>query len=191
MMGAPKLCDDHTLQELVNAIQSGAKDEIEQADRLLVEYPEDGRLHFLRGSLLAGIGRSIEALSALRKAVELVPDMAIARFQLGFFLLTSGDAAEALSVWGPLALLPDGHYLRYFVGGLTHLIRDEFADAVSMLEEGIAANQENPALNGDMGLIIEQVGKLRADARGVTVEGEEMSATSMLLGQFAPNRTRH
>ena len=191
MMGAPKLCDDQTLQELVNAIQSGANDEIERADRLLVEYPEDGRLHFLRGSLLAGIGRSIEALSALRKAVELAPDMAIARFQLGFFLLTSGDAAEALSVWGPLALLPEGHYLRYFVGGLTHLIRDEFADSVRMLEEGIAANQENPALNGDMGLIIEQVGKLRAEPQGATGEGEEVSATSMLLGQFAPSRTRH
>jgi len=188
-MAAPKLCDDQTLQDLVTAIQSGANDEIERTDRLLVEYPDDGRLHFLRGSLLAGIGRSIEALSALRKAVELAPDMSIARFQLGFFLLTSGDPEEALSVWGPLALLPDDHYLRLFVGGLTHLIRDEFGDAVRLLEEGIGANQENPALNGDMGLIIEQVGKLSAKAQGDSAD--DVSATSVLLGQFAPNRTRH
>lgn len=188
-MAAPKLCDDKTLQDLIAAIQSGARDEIEQADRLLVEYPEDGRLHFLRGSLLAGIGRSIEALSALRKAVELAPDMAIARFQLGFFLLTSGDAAEALSVWGPLALLPEDHYLRIFVGGLTHLIRDEFTEAVRFLEEGISVNQENPALNSDMRLIVEQVGKLR-DGVGADTD-DDVSATSVLLGQFMPSRTTH
>jgi tetratricopeptide (TPR) repeat protein len=188
-MGSPKLCDDQTLQDLVSAIESGAMDEIEKADQLLSEYPEDGRLHFLRGSLLAGIGRSIEALSSLRKAVELAPDMAIARFQLGFFLLTSGDPADALSVWGPLALLPEGHYLRFFVGGLTHLIRDEFGDAVRVLEEGIAVNEENPALNSDMRLIVDQVFRLREGGQG---DGDdEVSATTMLLGQFAPNRTRH
>jgi len=189
MMAAPKLCDPQTLQDLVDAIQAGADNEIERTDRLLVEYPDDGRLHFLRGSLLAGIGRSIEALSAFRKAIELAPDMAIARFQLGFFLLTSGDPGEALSVWGPLALLPDGNYLRLFVGGLTHLIKDEFADAVQLLREGIAANDENPALNGDMALIVDQVGKLGKGAPG---DGDdEVSATSILLGQFAPSGTRH
>ena len=115
--------------------------------------------------------------------------MAIARFQLGFFLLTSGDPGEALSVWGPLALLPDGNYLRLFVGGLTHLIKDEFADAVQLLREGIAANDENPALNGDMALIVDQVGKLGKGAPG---DGDdEVSATSILLGQFAPSGTRH
>src|SRR4051794_38294993 len=122
MMPSSRLCDERTLNELVAALETGAGDEIERTDRLLAEYPDDARLHFLRGSLLAGIGRSIEALPSLRRAVELAPDLAIARFQLGFFLLTSGEAGEALEVWGPLALLRDGHYLRYFVGGLTHLI---------------------------------------------------------------------
>lgn len=189
MMVESKLCDDTTLQELVTALEGGAQDDLERADRLLVEYPEDPRLHFLRGSMLVGIGRSIEALPALRKAVDLAPDMVIARFQLGFFLLTSGDAAEALSVWGPLALLPETHYLRLFVGGLTHLIRDEFTDAVRILEEGIAANSENPPLNRDMSLIIEKVRKIGTDS---AVNGnDDMSATSLLLGQFAPPRTTH
>jgi tetratricopeptide (TPR) repeat protein len=189
-MAAQKLCDEKTLQDLVLALEGGAKDEIDRTDRLLAEYPEDGRLHFLRGSMLAGIGRSIEALAALRKAVELAPDMAIARFQLGFFLLTSGEAAEALSMWGPLALLPDTHYLRLFVGGLTHLIRDEFAESVRLLEEGIAANQENPPLNRDMSLIIEQVRQLSSTDK-TSDRDETISATSLLLGQFAPRRTTH
>lgn len=190
MMAAPKLCDDTTLNELIAALQAGATDDLQQADRLLSEYPDDARLHFLRGSVLIGIGRPIEALPALRKAVDLAPDMVIARFQLGFFLLTSGEAAEALSVWGPLALLPDDHYLRLFVGGLTHLIRDEFDEAAKALSDGVAANQENLPLNRDMNLLVEEIRKLGDDA-GTVSGSDEVSATSLLLGQIAPRRTTH
>ena len=88
MMAAPKLCDETTLNQLISTLEAGATDDLQQTDRLLSDYPDDARLHFLRGSILIGIGRPIEALPALRKAVELAPDMVIARFQLGFFLLT-------------------------------------------------------------------------------------------------------
>lgn len=181
------MCPDAELQDLIQAMQSDDRDELARADRLIAAYGEDGRLHFLRGSLLAAIGRPIEAMASLKRAVALAPDFAIARFQLGFFQLTSGEAADALGTWGPLALLPEGHYLRFFVGGLTHLIRDEFADAIARLNEGIAVNEENPALNRDMQLIIDQAaGLLRDQARGEHAAGEDgaTSATSFLLDQL-------
>jgi len=188
------LCPDDELQDLMAAMQSDDRDELARADRLIAAYGDDPRLHFLRGSMLAGIGRPIEALSSLRRAVELAPDFAIARFQLGFFQLTSGEAADALSTWGPIALLPEGHYLRFFVGGLTHLIRDEFDDAIARLQEGIAANEENPALNGDMQLIIDQVRavqKANNAGGGVAADADESSAsaTSFLLDQLTGRRT--
>lgn len=188
-----RLCDDQTFTALVDNIQKGQGDEIADTDRLLVQFPDDPRLHFLRGSLLAGLGRSIEALPALRKAVDLAPEFAIARFQLGFFLLTSGDPAEALSTWGPLAMLPADHYLRMFVAGLTHLIRDEFDSTIEQLEQGIAVNQENPPLNRDMQLIIDQVSGLRRGATlgegGADVAADEtISATSFLLNQFGSRK---
>lgn len=179
------LCSEAELQELMAAMQSDAGDELEQADRLISDYPDDPRLHFLRGSILASIGRPIEALPALRQAVELAPDFAIARFQLGFFQLTSGEAANALSTWGPLALLPEDNYLRMFVAGLTHLIRDEFEQAIVQLRAGIAVNDENPPLNRDMQLIIEQASALAAGAGPEAVEGEAASATSFLLDQLS------
>lgn len=179
------LCSDEQLERLMAAMQADEADELRQADRLIAEFPDDARLHFLRGSILASIGRPIEALPALRKAVEIAPDFIIARFQLGFFQLTSGEPAQALSTWGPLALLADGHYLRSFVAGLTHLIRDEFAAAIDQLHSGIAANTENLPLNRDMQLIIEQASTLLAQPAAPN-EGETTeSAASFLLGQFA------
>src|SRR5687767_2431003 len=149
-----ELCVDQELQELMVAMGTDDGTELARADRLIARYPNDARLHFLRGSILAGIGRPIEALPALSRAVALAPDFAIARFQLGFFQLTSGEAANALGTWGPIALLPADHYLRKFVAGLTHLIRDEFDEAQAQLREGITLNEENPPLNRDMQLII-------------------------------------
>lgn len=187
-MTMTNLCSDADLQDLMAAMQSDDRDEMVRMDRLISAHPDDPRLHFLRGSTLASIGRPIEALSSLKKAVDLAPEFAIARFQLGFFQLTSGEAVDALTTWGPIALLPEGHYLRFFVGGLTHLIRDEFPETIARLNEGIAVNDENPALNRDMQLIIDQVGEI---LRTTPTEGQgdsAASATSFLLDQFSGHR---
>ena len=184
-----QICSEERLQELVATMQNEQGDDLQECERLLVEYPEDARLHFLRGSILAGIGRPIEAMPALRRAVELAPDFLLARFQLGFFQLTSGEAADALGTWGPLALLPADHYLRLFVGGLTHLIRDEFTDALDQLRAGMAANLENPPLNNDMAMLAGQIEQLmRGDVENASGDA---SATSLLLGQFSDRGPLH
>lgn len=185
------LCADQDLADVMQAVQNETGDELLRLDRLVFQYPEDPRLHFLRGSILAGIGRPIEALTSFKEAVRLAPDFAIARFQLGFFLLTSGEAAEALSVWGPLAMLPADHYLRLFVGGLTHLIRDEFSETIRVLEAGVAANQDNPPLNRDMQLIIGRVRQIGESSTEQAGRDDTMSATSILLGQLTPSGRPH
>ena len=128
-------------------------------------YPDDPRLHFLRGSILAGIGRPIEALPALQaRRSRSRPISPIARFQLGFFQLTSGEAADALATWGPLALLPDGHYLRTVRDRADPPDPRRIRATIAQLRAGIAANEENPPLNRDMQLIIEQ-GRAKSPTR--------------------------
>ena len=182
------LCSDEEIGQLLAAMGANAPDELALAERLIQAYPEDARLHFLRGSMLAGQGRPIEAHAALTRAVELAPDFALARFQLGFFELTSGEAARALATWEPLQDLPADHYLALFVSGLRHLVHDRFADAIAALEAGIAANAENLPLNRDMQLIIDECRGLAPDGPA----GEtETSATSFLLDQFGTRGTTH
>lgn len=184
------LCTDEEMTELLAAMQVDG-DHVAHVERLLETYPEDARLHFLRGSMLIGAGRAIEAHAALSRAVTLAPEFALARFQLGFFELTSGEPARALATWEPLDDLPAGHYLVLFVTGLRHLIRDAFDEAVAALTHGISVNRENPPLNYDMQLIIDECRRV-AGGNGPSAtapEVEEASATSFLLDQFARGTT--
>lgn len=184
------LCDDDKMTALVTAMQA-EPDQVERIDTLLGEFPEDARLHFLRGSILIGKGRLIEAHRALSRAVTLAPDFDLARFQLGLFELTSGEADNALQTWGRLDRLADGHYLRTFVDGLRCLIRDDFAGAIENLSQGIALNQENEPLNNDMQMLIEQCRPLLAGGPVTQDSAEPASETSLILQQFASRKTMH
>lgn len=175
--------------EVLRAADADSNAGIAALEQALPNYPDDARLHFMYGSLLIGERRFIAAHAALTKAVELDREFHLARFQLGFFELTSGEAAAAQRTWQPLKALPAAHYLARFVDGLEHLIADRFADCIAVLSDGIAANHENPPLNGDMQLIIERT--RTALERGGSPEQSDddvVSATSLLLG--ATRRTR-
>jgi predicted Zn-dependent protease len=95
-----RLADDARIEALTRDMAQGAN-AAERIEALIVEFPDDARLHFLKGSSLIGEGRHIEGHQALTRAVALAPDFAIARFQLGLFQLTSGEADRALETWGP------------------------------------------------------------------------------------------
>ena len=183
------LCDDDALLSLVQDMQGGSSNGLERMESLLTKHPEDARLHFMRGSFLVGAGRLIEGHDGLKRAVALAPDFAIARFQLGFFQLTSGEAEAALETWGRLDRLTDGHYLREFVDGLRCLIRDDFLGTVVHLRAGIACNSENPPQNGDMQLIIDQCESILA---GAAADGDDaVSETSLILQRFSRPKEIH
>lgn len=183
----PTTCDAGRMHDLVEAMQED-ENQIDRVDLLLAEFPDDARLHFLRGSMLVANGRLIEAHRALSRAVALEPDLHIARFQLGLFQLTSGEAENALETWGRLDRLSDGHYLREFVDGMRCLLRDDFAGTIQHLEQGIALNHENPPLNRDMTMIIERCRPLLANAGLKEESGEAASETSLILNQFTRSK---
>lgn len=189
-----QLATDEDINALVALLQSDDRNDLKSIDDLLAKHPDDPRLHFMRGSVLAGKAQPLEAHGAMQRAVEIAPGFAIARYQLGFFELTSGEADRALSTWGPLLAEADDNYLRVFVEGMTHLIRDEFEPAIEKFEHGMRLNQENEPLNNDIKLLMMEIGKL-ADKRAQSGDGDDdgngsdLSATSLILGQFGGNRT--
>jgi tetratricopeptide (TPR) repeat protein len=139
--------------ELVDEVRANASPSLDEALR---EFPDDPRLHFLKGSLLASQGKYTDALAHLHRAIEIDPGFSLARFQLGFLLLTCGKPRAAEETWRPLMVLPEGNPLRLFATGLGHLIRDELAATMRLLERGIAANKDNAPMNNDMQLIVDK-----------------------------------
>ncbi len=174
-----ELCSDKDIETVMAAAAEDSETAFETIDNFLTDHQNDPRLHFMKGSILIEQGEFIRAHNALERAVELAPDFAIARFQLGLFQLTSGEANAALSTWGPLDRLPDGHYLRQFVDGLRHMIRDEFQEAIAAFNAGIAANQENLPLNNDMQKLAEECARHGLSSG----EGDVSSETALLLSQ--------
>ncbi|WP_164115904.1 hypothetical protein [Sphingorhabdus sp. Alg239-R122] len=186
-----ELCSEEEITQLLQAVQSDNGNDVAAIDTLLEEYPQDPRLHFLRGSVLASGNRLVEAYESMQQAVEIAPDFVIARFQLGFFELSSGNAQSAMGNWKPLEDLPEDHYIRRFVRGLVHMIHDEFDSAITELRQGIALNQENPPLNHDMQLIIDKTADLASSAEQGSKSEQAISSTSALLNQFPGPKTKH
>ncbi|HEX8527287.1 tetratricopeptide repeat protein [Allosphingosinicella sp.] len=175
------LLPDERLAALAADEGTGAR----EVEAELERYPDDPRLHFLLGSLLASGQRYDEAREAMREAVQIAPDYRIARFQLGLLELSSGRPEAAEACWDALAGEDDS--LALFARGLRHLARDEFEPALSLLREGIARNRDHPAVNGNIQLIIDET----AAQAGPCDDDTPLSATQMLLQQFAAKPTRH
>lgn len=174
-------CGDEQMREILMTADADTAAGVAAIDLALVSFPEDARLHFLKGSMLISEKRFIAAHSALAKAVALAPDFHLARFQLGFFELTSGEAETALTTWQPLHALPEGNYLKVFVDGLGHLVADRFENCVDTLRRGMALNHDNLPLNNDMQLIIDRCEEILGTGAGDSADSGAVSATSFLL----------
>jgi hypothetical protein len=184
----PPLCSEETLAPIFALAGKEPEAAIAAIDAALINFPDDYRLHFLKGSLFVGLKRFVGAHYAMAKAVALAPDFHIARFQLGFFELTSGEPEAAKETWRPIIdALEESHWIRLFVKGLHHLADDRFAECVHSLQTGIAKNTENLPLNTDMALIIARCEQILTNGGAEKSEAQgDLSATSFLLA----SRTR-
>lgn len=157
----------HTLTQaelLALALEASRRDDTGHAMAYLKEAAarDDASAEalFMLGSEYAQIGLIAEAQQAMARSLERPGALPIARFQLGLLQLTSGDPLSAQTTWMPLAQLPDSHpqaYLKTFQRGMNELIADAFDAALASLRAGIAANQENAALNADMAKVIDAI----------------------------------
>ncbi len=189
------LCPEASIQTAVAIIQQSDEAGLIEIDRLLAIYSGDPRLHFLKGSILAGVQRYEEGCAAMRRAIELAPEYHLARFQLGFLEFTSGMPEAAVETWGPFISLDEGAAFRLLSEGLDSLACDDFGKADHLLRRGIAANLEHPLINSDMQLLLDEIAdKLIKDiiVDDVSTVG---SATHQMLQQFelrgSVNKTRH
>jgi Flp pilus assembly protein TadD len=195
------LCPDEPLNELLALARDDDQAAVARIEALLGDYPDDPRLHFLKGSLLAAQERYREGRTAMAQAIKLAPGYDIARFQLGLLELSSGDAEAADATLQPLAGAEQESALSLFALGLRHLARDNFDQAEALLRRGIEINVEHPLVSRDMQLMLAGIAdsraKLAADTHGPApapadgMEDEDLSAAHLLLQRYSDKSTKH
>lgn len=183
------LCPDEALADVLALAGPDEPAALARLAELIAGHPGDPRLHFLEGSLLAAQQRYDEGRAAMRRAIDIAPDYAIARFQLGLLELSSGDAVAADATLAPLADAEGEAALSLFARGLRHLARDELDAAAELLRRGQELNHEHPLINRDMELIVAKIAEDRAAAPAPA--GDDVSAAHLLLKQYADKSTKH
>jgi len=141
-------------------------DELSQLERAVHDDPRNAKLRYLLGAELAQHQHYTRAVEEITQALVHGPELHTARLQLGLLYLTLGQSAPAVASWAPLERLREGSPLLLFKRGLEALVRDDFAQCIRFLEAGIAGNSENPALNRDMGLIVDKAREALSVASG-------------------------
>lgn len=127
-------------------------------------HPEDARPLLLLAAQFAEEGRVDEAEAAYITALERRPDFAMARFQLGLLQFSTGRAATACATWARLDTHSSSAALRLFKKGMACLAVDDFADAASLIQQGIDANQENAPLNNAMQRLADEIDRCQTAA---------------------------
>ncbi|MES9989047.1 MAG: tetratricopeptide repeat protein [Candidatus Thiodiazotropha endolucinida] len=135
---------------------------IDYLKRVLEISEDNGKAYYLLGAIHAEIGMYDRATEEMTRAVELEPDLPTAHFQLGLLYITSGRVDEAERAWSPLDKLEESDPLFLFKRGMLHLVKDEFNACIADLNQGIALNGQNDALNNDMRKIINKAEQIRS-----------------------------
>lgn len=116
----------------------------------VVRFSEDAKLAYLLGAEYAQIALYDKAEQEMERALQLDPELVTTSFQLGLLQLSQGKLDAAKTTWQRLDKLPTEHALQLFKSGLLQLAEDQYAQARSLLQQGISANTFSPELNLDM-----------------------------------------
>ena len=106
--------------------------------------------HHLAGAEFAQRNDIGNAVLHFSRALELAPELHIARLQLALLWLTQSSPRSAAATLQPLLDANDETSMGHFARALAALARDDAATAMAWLDSGLAAGHPNAALIGDM-----------------------------------------
>jgi len=178
-----ELLDDKELLSLsLEAIKNSRDEDAIVLLKVLVNRnPVHAMGHYLLAAQHAQLGLFERAEDEFRRASELAPGFAMARFQLGQLLLVKGEAEGAVSQFS--AIGEDDPALRAYAEGLSALVGQQAGVALAALRRGLALPQTVAALTDDMQRLADQ---LQAEGAAVAAESELTGpvGATMLLSNY-------
>lgn len=126
--------DGTELERLVGLVRVRRFDAaIEGLKQFLVQFPDNEVAAGLLGATYFEIGLPQQALEHYQRVMELNPQNALARFQIGMVHLSRGEHQAALEAWAPLTL-DSREFMAHFHSALACMELGDTARAREMLE---------------------------------------------------------
>ena len=141
---SPNQADWHSNLGIVLQSTGRLGDAIVEYERAIAIDPDHANAHSNLGVLLRAAGRPEEAEAAYRTAIRLRPDHVDAHTNLGILLNGRNRAKEASECFCRAITLRPKHPDARRLLALAHCIIGEVDEAVSVLEEWLAEDPENP-----------------------------------------------
>jgi len=122
--------------------------------------PASGVPHLLMGAEHACRGELALAESSFIQALQLAPDLHLARYQLGLLQFGAQRTTEAMDTWQPLLGLHESEPLGHFVRGFGALVDEERVASVRHFRRGLALSRDEAAAALGVGTVVEAVERL-------------------------------
>ncbi|WOB51134.1 hypothetical protein NYR97_07105 [Xanthomonas hydrangeae] len=152
---------------------------------LLEQDPACAQAHYLLAAQRAQLGELSVAEQEFRTALQLSPQLVMARFQLGQLLLVTARNSEAIQMLTPLSESVDGAIGGY-ASALISIANDHIELAISQLQMGLAQPQPFAALQADMQQLVRTLSDGEQAAATVQVNTDEaLPGASMLLSNYS------
>ncbi|MBB3804657.1 tetratricopeptide (TPR) repeat protein [Xanthomonas arboricola] len=154
-------------------------------EALLEQDPECAQAHYLLGAHRAQLGDLALAESAFHRALQLSPELVMARFQLGQLLLVTGRNSEAVRMLEPLSESIEGAIGSY-ASGLISIANDHVDLAISQLQMGLTQVQPIAALQADMQDLVSSLAGATGPLGSMQTNiGGALPGASMLLSNYS------
>ncbi|MBX8528745.1 hypothetical protein K5D32_03700 [Pseudomonas cichorii] len=118
--------------------------------------PKNAAIHYFRAAEHAELGMMERAHAEMVGALELNPEMDMARFQLGLLSLQLSKVDEARNAFDSLSAKSPDISLREFSGAYLELLNENTETAINRLTMGLASCS-NAALKADMKRVLSSI----------------------------------
>lgn len=134
---------------------------------------------YLLAAQHAQLGMFERAEAGFRDLLTAVPDLPMARFQLGQLLLMRDAREDVETVLAPLVAGDDA--LSAYARALCRLSAQDESGALHELESGLASPQQMPSLAADMQNLHERLSQSRAPTPAATAANESEAVPRMFM----------
>lgn len=171
--------DPKRIEPIQNYLETGRLPQAESAFREAVaREPRRADLWLVYGQILRNCGRFEAAMAAMKKAMELNPDYAMAgNFEIGLSLLSAQRHDEAADAFAQsVALKPDLAIAWIKLANASYLC-DRFREAVDASNKAIALNPNDPEARVQLSNVLLRLGK-KAEAKAAAEEAIRIDANA-------------